>query len=165
MWELWIQFSCFTLPLQSTPVNNRTKLISPETIESLGYNFCRWQSACFRTVLSESQKYTQIHDMPICKMAIYTKSSICVKPRKSYIQRYFVWRYRLGYNGAPIGNGTWVPNGHVPAGVTWPYCRCVGVLGAWRRLRPSSAFSISLEILKDKHQFLQHENCGFVAFV
>jgi len=54
-----------------------------------------------------------------------------------------------------------VQNGHVPAVVTWSYCRCVGVLGAWRRLRPSSAFSTEhgvLEILKDKQQFLQHEN-------
>jgi len=60
MWELWIHFSCLTLPLQRTPVNNRIKLISPETRVSFWATFCRWQfmsnSANFLTVLFESQK-------------------------------------------------------------------------------------------------------------
>jgi len=33
-------------------------------------------------------------------------------------------RYRLGYNGAPIGNSTWLSNSYVPIDVnvvTWPY--------------------------------------------
>jgi len=69
-----------------------------------------------------------------------------------------VWRYRLSYNGAPIGNGTW--------GIKWsrarwhhvtllPVCRATGV---WRRLRLSSAFStehgVFIETLKYKPHFL-----------
>ena len=29
------------------------------------------------------------------------------------------WRYKLGYYGALIGNGTWVLNGHMPDDVTY----------------------------------------------
>jgi len=42
-----------------------------------------------------------------------------------------------------------VPNGHVPAGVTWPYSRCAGLLEAWRRLRPSNAFSTEHGVFRD----------------
>ena len=30
------------------------------------------------------------------------------------------WRYRFSYDGAPIGNGIWVSNGHMLDDVTCP---------------------------------------------
>ena len=73
-----------------------------------------------------------------------------------------VLRYRLGYNGAPIGNGTWSTKWsrarwrHV---TLFPVCRGTGGLA---EIAPFERFflpnMVSLEILKDKQQFLQHEN-------
>jgi len=31
------------------------------------------------------------------------------------------WRYNLGCNRTPIGNGIWVSNGHMTDDVTWPW--------------------------------------------
>jgi len=30
------------------------------------------------------------------------------------------WRYALGHNGAPIGNGFWESIGHITDDVMWP---------------------------------------------
>jgi len=72
-----------------------------------------------------------------------------------------VWRYRLGYNGTPIGSGTW---GTKWSRARWRHVTLLPVSGYWG---PGGGCAlralflpnmVSLEILKDKQQFLHHEN-------